>query len=253
MQPILRFATQTIRSSAQDLLGRASQDTIQRPTTNQDQEYLNRVEARFFRSFSRAVARSYPDHNVVDVSNFSTVDGVTWVIEAINGRTNFLRRSEQFCTLLGIYVEHKLRYGLIVDHFRDGEYRVEHSQGSFGGNGRLRVSDLRSTDGSIVAINDSNLAKRVHQATSNERVTGSTGLDVVNTAAGKFDALMLSSASIFEFQLYRLFIRESGGFATTLGGGEWLQPTDGFVGGNTFMHRKLLASASRPLSPINVG
>ena len=240
MQPILRFATNALRSSGRELLTQASQSPIQRPSIHQDVERLQHVEKRVFRSFERSVAKSYPDHEVTHPKDYRIKQGTTWVLVPISGTFNWVRRSDQFCSLLGIYHDRSLRYGLIVDHFRDGEYRVERKQGCFSNAGRMRVSDLRDATQSIVAIDDVALANQVAEIGAIPRMTGSAGLDIVHTAVGKLDGLMLKHANEFEFQLSRLFVREAGGFATTLNGGEWRHEKDGVVAGNTFVHRKLV-------------
>ena len=99
------------------------------------------------------IERSYPDHEVVASKDFVGKSNAetSWVVEPICGRMNFLRRMDHFCTLVGIFRANRLQHALIVDHFRDGHFHVTRNEGCFTSDGRMRVSETRTTTNALVA------------------------------------------------------------------------------------------------------
>lgn len=242
MQPILRFAAQAARNAGRELISRSTNAPSTRSVSSALTEYFDRSRNRALRNISQAIQRSYPDHQVY--SSEDSLDSVTadyaWVVEPVSGTLNFMRRSDQFCTVIAVLRKGRFTSALIIDHFRDGQYHVTRSEGCFSNSGRMRVSDMKSVADGIVATSD--LSVLIDLDVYHQRVSGCVGLDIVNTASGKLDAMVLDQTNALQFHVARLFIREAGGFGTALSGGEWQQPSDGLIAGSTFMHRKLVAS-----------
>lgn len=228
-------------------MARAPQAPSTRAISAASETYFQRSHDRAFREIARNIERSYPDHEVVLSDKFKTDTDVEtqWIVEPISGRVNFMRRVDHFCTILAIARNGRLRHGLIIDHFRDGEYNVSLSEGCFSNDGRIRVSDTRTTTGALVAQSDALDQLRFPDEQLRLRSSGCLGIDIAYTASGRFDALAFGSASNFHFHVARLFIKEAGGFTTTVQGGEWLKTTDGLIAGNLHLQRKLVAAARR--------
>ena len=247
MHPILTIAEQAVRAAGGEMMARAPQAPAPRSISATSEEYFQRTQARALRSIARTIERSYPDHEIVSFDAFNPTPKaeVTWVIEPINGRLNYMRRLDQFCTLVAILRGKRFEHGLIVDHFRDGQFQVTYNEGCFNNDGRMRISDTRTINNAIVALDEQTATHNLQTISSAIRVSGCFGLDLANTATGRYDAFLFNEASAFHFQFARLFIREAGGFTSTLTGGEWSAPKDGLVAGSTYFHRKLVAEYVR--------
>lgn len=249
MQPILRIATNAIREASQELMARASQVPQISPSINLEVEYVQRTRSKAMRAITSVLQTSYPDAPVLDALDFtSTNEELAWVVEPIDGAKNFMRRIDDFCSLVGVYIQGKLTHGLVIDHFRDGHNVVTKEQGAFDMQGRIRVSELRALQQSLVATDDVKLSNHIDQLGTTTRISGSPILDLIYTCSGRIDCLIRKRISAFEFDFSRMFIRESGGFATTLIGGEWMSATDGLVAGNTYVHRKVVSTLTQNVS-----
>ena len=231
-------------------MARAPNVPSSRSISAASEAYFQRTHDRALRSIEDTIQRSYPEHEVVSADDFEGQGNAetTWIVEPICGRMNFLRRFDHFCTLVGISRANRIHHALIVDHFRDGHFHVTRSEGCFTNEGRMRVSDTRTTNGALVARDGIDSFESFANLNLTTRVSGCLGLDISNTACGRFDALTYTTASVFHFQFARLFIREAGGFASTLSGGEWSSTQDGLIAGNTYLHRKLVAERSKQAS-----
>ena len=228
-------------------MARAPNAPSSRSISAASEAYFQRTHDRALRTIASTIERSYPEHEVVSASDFNgqTNAETSWIVEPICGRMNFLRRFDHFCTLVGISRGNRLDNALIVDHFRDGHFHVTRREGCFTSDGRMRVSDTRTTHGALVARDASGSIDDYADLNLTARISGCLGLDISSTACGRFDALAYTTASVFEFQIARLFIREAGGFASTLNGGEWTANEDGLIAGNTYLHRRLVAARSK--------
>ena len=231
-------------------MARAPAAPSSRSISAASEAYFQRTHDRALRTIVSTLQRSYPEHEVVSSDDFTgqTNAETSWIVEPICGRMNFMRRLDQFCTLVGISRSGRLQHALIVDHFRDGHVHVTRREGCFTSDGRMRVSDTRTTTGAFVALEDLGATADYANLQLTTRVSGSLGLDISNTACGRFDALAYPTVSLFHFQFARLFIREAGGFASTLSGGEWTSNSDGLIAGNTYLHRKLVTEHTKQIA-----
>ena len=231
-------------------MARAPNVPSSRSISAASEAYFQRTHDRAMRTIASTVERSYPEHDVVSSEDFTgqTNAETNWIVEPICGRMNFMRRLDHFCTLVAISRGDRLQHALIVDHFRDGHFHVTRREGCFTNDGRMRVSDTRTTINAFVALDGLDSDEDFSKLQLTTRISGSLGLDIANTACGRFDALACTTASTFHFQFARLFIREAGGFASTLSGGEWSSSNDGLIAGNTYLHRKLVAERSKQVS-----
>lgn len=231
-------------------MARAPNVPSSRSVSAASEAYFQRTHDRALSTIANTIQRSYPEHEVLSATDFEGQSNAetSWIIEPISGRMNFLRRFDHFCTLVGISRANRIQHALIVDHFRDGHFHVTRREGCFTNDGRMRVSDTRTTNGALIARDGFESKDDFVNLNLTTRVSGCLGLDISNTACGRFDALTYKSASLFHFQFARLFIREAGGFASTLSGGEWTSIDDGLVAGNTYLHRKLVTERSKQAS-----
>ena len=224
-------------------MARAAQIPLPRSSTNESFEYISITRERALRSISEVIQNSYPETPVFEAPHFHNTDAeLAWVIEPIDGTSNFSRRLDTFCSLIGIYIQGKLEHGVVIDHFRDGQWVVSRTHGAFGPLGRMRVSELRTLPQGLIAGDDPSLLEQLKTLQLTSHITGSSILDLTHTCSGRMDCMLMSRVSSFQFDFCRLFARESGGFASTLSGGEWTNSNDGLVAGNTYVYRRVISS-----------
>ena len=247
VQPILNVAAQAVRAAGRELMARAPQAPSSRAISAASEVFLQRTHDRAMRSIERYIQKSYPDNAVLSTEDWASApaDDMCWIVEPINGRINFMRRLDHFCTLVAISINRRITHALIIDHFRDGQCQVTKNEGCYNNDGRMRVSDTRATKDAIVAFDHSRSSNDFTDLGFATRLTGCFGLDVANVACGRYDAVNCRHISPFHFQFARLFVREAGGFASTLDGGEWKQAPDGLAAGNTYLYRKLVTEHAK--------
>jgi len=176
---------------------------------------------------------------------------VVWIVDPLDGTTNFLHRYPQYAVSIGALVDGALRIGVIHDVARDLGYWGASGGGAWQGDRRLGVSRLSQPRHALVGtgfpFKDLPLLRRyldqfaaVMGAASGIRRAGSAALDLADVAAGRLDAFWELTLAPWDVAAGVVLIREAGGIVTTLEGEEDVLRHGSVIAGNPAMHRWLL-------------
>lgn len=175
---------------------------------------------------------------------------VVWIVDPLDGTTNFLHRYPQYAVSIGAVVDGALAVGVVHDVARDLVYRAAVGHGAWLGNARLAVSGLadptRALVGTGFPFKDMGQVEpylrqlgAVLRGTSGARRTGSAALDLADVAAGRLDAFWELLLAPWDVAAGVVLIREAGGVVTTLGGDTDVLQGGSIVAGNPVLHRWL--------------
>jgi myo-inositol-1(or 4)-monophosphatase len=176
-----------------------------------------------------------------------------WVVDPLDGTTNFLHSIPHFCISIALLREGTPIAGLIYNPANDEFFTAERGRGAFLNNRRIRVAARRRLAEAVVCCalphhgrGDLALFRREMEAIQDKvaglRRFGAAALDLAYIAAGRFDAYWERGLSAWDFAAGVLVVREAGGFVTDLEGHERTMNTPGdLIAGNEFMHREVLA------------
>jgi myo-inositol-1(or 4)-monophosphatase len=91
--------------------------------------------------------------------------------------------------------------------------------------------------------------RNVMAEVSGVRRLGSAALDLAYIAAGRMDGFWEHALSPWDMAAGILMIREAGGFVSDPAGGNAMFETGSIVAGNETIHRALLKTLKKPLTP----
>jgi myo-inositol-1(or 4)-monophosphatase len=179
---------------------------------------------------------------------------VVWIVDPLDGTTNFLHGYPQYAVSIGCLVQGTLRAGVVHDVVRDIGYWGATGLGAWGGAGdarRLQVSRLSQPQRALVGTGfpfkeltvlrtylDQFAA--VMGATSGIRRAGAAALDLVDVAAGRLDCFWELTLAPWDVAAGTLLVREAGGSVTTLEGSPEVLRHGSVVAGNPVMHAWLM-------------
>ena len=180
----------------------------------------------------------------------------TWIVDPLDGTTNFLHGIPQFCIAIGLLRENTVVAGVVYNPILDELFTAERGKGAFLNDRRLRVASRTQLSEAVVACGlphrgRGGLAEfRTEFAAVQEQVAGlrrfgSAALDLAWVAAGRVDAYWERNLSAWDLAAGLALVREAGGFATDLDGGEDILAKGNVIAGNEPMHRDLLRRLKR--------
>jgi myo-inositol-1(or 4)-monophosphatase len=174
-----------------------------------------------------------------------------WIVDPLDGTTNFLHGIPQFAISIALEREGVIVAGVIYNPANEELFLAERGKGAFLNDQRLRVAARRRLADTVVACGlphagrgdltlfRSELAA-VQAQVAGLRRFGAAALDLAWVAAGRFDAFWERNLSIWDMAAGVLMVREAGGYATDVDGGDDMFTKGHVIAGNEFLHKVLL-------------
>jgi myo-inositol-1(or 4)-monophosphatase len=175
----------------------------------------------------------------------------TWIVDPLDGTTNFLHGIPQFAISIALEREGVIVAGVIYNPANEELFQAERGKGAFLNDQRLRVAARRRLSDAVIACGVPHFGRgdlalfRTELAAVQEKVAGlrrfgAAALDLAWVAAGRFDAFWERDLSPWDMAAGILMVREAGGFATDLDGGDAIFGKRQVIAGNEFLHKALL-------------
>jgi len=136
----------------------------------------------------------------------------TWIIDPIDGTTNFLHGIPHFAISIAHQSSDELLSGLIFDPIKDEMFFAEKDKGAFLNNQRLRVSKKNSLGECLFSSNN----EGVKFSNLNMRCAGSAALDLAYVASGRLDGYFHNKINLWDVAAGVLMIKEAGGIVNDI-------------------------------------
>jgi myo-inositol-1(or 4)-monophosphatase len=176
----------------------------------------------------------------------------TWIVDPLDGTTNFLHGIPQFAISIALQRDDTMVAAVIYNPVNEELFVAERGKGAFLNDQRLRVSGRRRLNDSVIACGLPHLGRGdlalfrkefsvIQDKVAGLRRFGAAALDLAWVAAGRFDAFWERELSPWDMAAGLLLVKEAGGFATDLDGGDAMLDKRQIAAGNEAIHRELLA------------
>jgi myo-inositol-1(or 4)-monophosphatase len=174
-----------------------------------------------------------------------------WIIDPIDGTTNFLHGIPHFAISIGLEMEGEIIAGLVYNPIVEEVFYAEKGQGAFLNDKRLRVSSRNRMSESVIATgipfhgrpgHEPFLQQlgRVMQSVAGVRRMGSASLDLAYVAAGRYEGFWETGLQPWDIAAGILLVREAGGYVTDFKGGKDVLHSGNVVAANPKLHKDLL-------------
>jgi myo-inositol-1(or 4)-monophosphatase len=205
-------------------------------TSKSHNDFVTEVDRAAEREIIATVRRAYPAHAFLAEESGPSGSGETvWIIDPLDGTTNFLHGFPVFAVSIACQHKGRLEHAVVYDPMRQELFTASRGAGAHLDNRRIRVSRQRAFERALIATGfpfranlkylDAYLAmlKTVMQGTAGIRRPGAAALDLAYVAAGRVDAFWEIGLSPWDTAAGTLLIQEAGGHIGTLIGGEYRQ------------------------------
>ena len=134
-------------------------------------------------------------------------DNNVWIIDPIDGTTNFLHGIPHFAISVALKSNNKIISGIIFDPIKNEMFYAEKNNGSYFNNQRIRVSNKNNLDECLFGTN----IQGVKFSNLNVRCSGSAALDLAYVGSGRLDGFFQNNLNIWDIAAGLLIIDEAGG------------------------------------------
>lgn len=183
-----------------------------------------------------------------------------WIIDPLDGTTNFAHGFPRFCVSIGVEQFNQRRIGIVYDPLLEECFEAVAEAGAWLGERRLRVSKEPNFSQALVATgfaydvhtsDDDNLEafKNVVKSARGIRRDGSAALDLCYVAAARLDAYWELKLHPWDVAAGYLILEEAGGRVTNYAGQEADRSGREVIATNGPLHEALREEILRPLRP----
>lgn len=221
-------------------------------------DFVSAADRKAEKILQQELAKLRPDFGFImeEGGRIEARDGKSyWIIDPLDGTTNFLHGIPHFAISVGVQREGELVAGIVLDVVRDELFWAEKGVGAYVNERRLRVSARRKLTEAVFGTGIPFHGKPGHAAFVKDltsimpevagiRRMGAAALDLCYVAAGRFDGFWESGLSAWDMAAGIVLVREAGGTVTDLAGGDQMLASGGIIAANDVLHaplRKLLA------------
>jgi myo-inositol-1(or 4)-monophosphatase len=260
MQPLLNIAIRAARRAGDLIVRNVDRVPSLDVRSKSRNDFVSEIDQAAERDIIETIRRSHPDHGFLgEESGRSGGDEFIWIIDPLDGTTNFLHGFPTFAVSLACEYRGRLEHGVIYDPMRQELFTTSRGDGAQLDGKRIRVSKQAGLEGALIGTGfpyranarwiDEYLAmlKTVMQHTAGIRRPGAASLDLAYLAAGRIDGFWEIGLNAWDTAAGTLLITEAGGHIGTLSGGEYRQ--GGNVIAGTPKVYEALVEALRPFVP----
>lgn len=176
---------------------------------------------------------------------------VKWIIDPLDGTTNYSHRFPFFCVSIGVEVDGEVLFGIIYDPVRDEAFIAEKGKGACLNNNPISVSKTaRLSDALLVtgfaydvresARNNFNHFYNFSLKSLGVRRTGSASLDLCYIASGRLDGFWEMNLSPWDTAAGWLIAEEAGGRVTDFSGGRFSIYSKEILATNGKIHKEMI-------------
>jgi myo-inositol-1(or 4)-monophosphatase len=244
MHPMLNIAVKAARRAGGILVRNA--DRIERLTVESKgrNDFVTEVDRLAETEVIDILRRAYPSHAILaEESGGSLSDDYCWIVDPLDGTTNFIHRYPQYGVSIALRHKGRLEQAVVFDPLRNELFTATRGQGAHLNDRRIRVSQTSDFARSLLGTgfplkSEAYLEcwiavfRRVAGETSGVRRAGSAALDLAHVACGRFDAFWEFGLQLWDMAAGCLLIEEAGGFVGDPAGGQEHLRTGLLVAGN---------------------
>jgi myo-inositol-1(or 4)-monophosphatase len=206
--------------------------------------------------------RAFPDHTILAEEGSGNCEAASehrWIIDPLDGTTNFAHSFPQFCVSIGYERRGRIQLAVIFDAFKKELFVARRGSGASLNRKPIRVSHVRTLDMSLLATGfpyDRRERRRFYLCfweafmlrTHGVRRTGSAALDLAWVACGRVDAFWEFGLKPWDVAAGSLLVEEAGGHVSNMDGSTLDLNAAQIIASNGRLHQQMVETlaAIRP-------
>src|SRR5580698_6919633 len=198
MHPLLNIGVRAARRAGEVIVRALVRLESLEVTSKGRNDYVSEIDRAAEREIIDVIHKHYPEHAILAEESGSSGENETvWIIDPLDGTTNFLHGFPVFAVSIACQMKGRLEHAVIYDPMRGELFTASRGAGAHLENHRMRVSKARGIDGSLIAtgfpyrantryLDDyMKMLRAVTEQAAGVRRPGSAALDLAYVAAGR--------------------------------------------------------------------
>jgi len=256
MHPMLGIAVRAARRAG-SIINRASRDvSLMTVTRKRHNDFVTEVDKAAEQAIIEILLRAFPDHAILAEesgaqSGRAGESDFTWIIDPLDGTTNFIHGFPQYAVSIGLRHKGILTHGVIFDPTKNELFTATRGRGAFLNERRIRVSKRFQLAEALIGTGfpfrdfdglDEYLAmfRALTARTAGLRRAGAASLDIAYVACGRLDGFWEMGLSAWDMAAGALLVQEAGGLVGDFGGESGYLESGRVVCGNPKIFSQLL-------------
>lgn len=236
MQPLANIAVLAARAAGNFIMrnyDRADSLKIERKGKS---DFVTQVDRGAEAEIVKIIRKHYPEHAILGEEGGASGrdEDVRWIIDPLDGTTNFLHALPHFAVSIGVQVRGRLEHGVVYAPCTQDLYVASRNEGATLNNKRIRVSKTKEMEDALIGTGFPirrperldvylPMARRIAENTSGLRRAGAAALDLAYVAAGRLDAFFELDLKPWDIAAGIVLVQEAGGSVSSLTDGDLLE------------------------------
>ena len=251
---MLNIAVRAARSAG-DLVLRSSENIGKlRIDQKSKTDFASEVDRMAEQEIIQIIQSAYPDHAILaEESGEHPGNEFVWVIDPLDGSTNFLHGFPQFAISIALKHKGKIEVGTVYDPLRDELFTATRGGGAMLNNRRIRVTRQNSLKGALLGTGfpfkkqqhlDAYLGmfRALFIDSAGIRRAGAAALDLAYLASGRLDGFWEIGLHEWDIAAGVLLVKEAGGVVTDFSFDDQFLASGNIIAGNPKMHQIIYQS-----------
>jgi len=229
-------------------------------TVKAENDFVSEIDRQAEQEIIYTIRKAYPNHSILAEESGSDGDNdFVWIIDPLDGTTNFLHGFPQFAVSIGLKHKGRLEQAVVYDPLRQELFTASRGCGAHLNDRRIRVSKHKELEGALLGTGfpfkqqqhlDAylNTFKALFPMTAGIRRAGSAALDLAYVAAGRLDGFWEIGLNPWDMAAGVLLIQEAGGLVSDFSGGNDFLTTGNIVTANPKVFKAMLQKIRPHLS-----
>lgn len=261
MHPMLNTAIKAARRAGSVIMRHLDRVDLLTVETKGRADYVSEVDRMAEAEIIHILHRAYPDTSVLgEESGEIKGNDLCWIIDPLDGTTNFLHGYPQFAVSIGLRNKDRLEQAVVFDPLKNELFTASRGQGAHLNDRRMRISRVTQLEYALLGTGfpfRSNAHLDVWMGTMRSFITdtsgirraGSAALDLAHVACGRFDGFWEFGLKPWDMAAGCLLIQEAGGIVSDMRGGNRYFESGNLVTGNPRIHAEMLTRIGAQLTP----
>lgn len=229
--------------------------------TKDRNDFVTEVDREAENVIISTLRRAYPDHAILaEESGITAGDDFQWIIDPLDGTTNFLHGFPQFAVSIALRHKGRLEQAVVYNPISQELFTASRGSGAMLNDRRIRVSNRKDLDGALLGTGFPfkaqhhletylDMFRALFPQTAGIRRPGSAALDLAFVAAGRLDGFWEIGLNTWDMAAGVLLIQEAGGLSSDFSGGNNHLESGNLVSGNPKVFAEILKAIRPHVTP----